>query len=272
MSRFPPFHARPIDGASLPEAEHLALAAGAAGVYVANALAAGDGETLGIFGAEALLGLCWFGPRGNLLVLEQTAVDPQQLAAVIQRARWPWRIGLGPPAVLDALARLCAGTPLVHRSQIWYGCRPAEAASGFVRADVRLAAERDRDALMRATLQLNEVDLRVDPRRVDRRWLRDTIDARIRDGTCHVVDADGQVGCKLDLGSEGPAGTMIEGVFTFPAARGLGLATSLVATTTARAGAPFVCLHVAADNRVARAVYERAGMRALASCQLLLLG
>lgn len=249
----------------------MALAAGAAGVYVANALVQGDGETLGVFGADALLGLCWFGPRGNLLVLEQTAVDPQQLAAVIQRARWPWRIGLGPPAVLQALAALCAGTPLVQRRQVWYGCRPAQASVGFVRTEVRLPDERDRDALMRATLQLNEVDLRVDPRRVDRRWLRDTIDARIRDGTCRVLDADGQIGCKLDLGSQGPAGTMIEGVFTFPAARGLGLATSLVATATALALTPFVCLHVAADNKVARAVYERAGMRELATCELLLL-
>ncbi|MBK8098492.1 MAG: GNAT family N-acetyltransferase [Planctomycetes bacterium] len=271
MSRFPPFHARPIDGHSLPEARQLAIAAGAPGVYVANALAQGDGETLGVFGADAMLGLCWFGPRGNLLVLEQTAVDPQQLAAVIQRARWPWRIGLGPPEVSAALVALCAGTPLVHRPQVWYGCRPAEAAFGFVRTDVRRPGERDRDALMQATLSLNEVDLRVDPRRVDRRWLRETIDARIRDGTSRVLDAHGQIGCKLDLGSDGPAGTMIEGVFTFPEARGLGLATSLVATATALALTPLVCLHVAADNKVARAVYERAGMRLLATCQLLLL-
>jgi hypothetical protein len=39
VTSFPPFHARPLDAASLPEARELATAAGAHGVNVVNALA-----------------------------------------------------------------------------------------------------------------------------------------------------------------------------------------------------------------------------------------
>lgn len=64
---------------------------------------------------------------------------------------------------------------------------------------------------------------------------------------------------------------MIEGVFTFPPARGKHLAASLVASCLAAAPHARVCLHVGMHNVPARAAYERAGMSVVDRCRLLLL-
>ena len=141
----------------------------------------------------------------------------------------------------------------------------------FVRADVRPAQRADRDRVCQATLLLIQSDLNIDPARVDRRWLRDSIDERIEDGSTRVLGPIGAPECKLDFGSDGPGGLMIEGVFTFPAARGRGLASALVATCIAEAASHRVCLHVGEHNRPARAAYERAGMVEVDRCRLLLL-
>jgi GNAT superfamily N-acetyltransferase len=248
----------------------LAVASGSHGVYVHNALCDGTGETLALYGAERLLGLCWFGPRGNLILLQHGELDGPAVARAVQSCQLPWRIVLGARPGVDALAAHVRAEPLVHRDQDYFAALPADVPAELVQADVRPARAADAPALVSAALQLNESDLRVDPRRVDRRWLHDTVHARIADESTRVIEQDGRVLCKLDLGSQGPGGLVVEGVFTFPEARGRGLATRLVASVIARAGCR-VCLHVAADNVPARMAYARAGMRPSGSCRLLLL-
>jgi predicted GNAT family acetyltransferase len=70
----------------------------------------------------------------------------------------------------------------------------------------------------------------------------------------------------------GTAGVVIEGVYTWPLARGKGYASGLVAAVAATAlvDHPLVCLHVAADNHPARRAYARCGMVDLGECQLML--
>jgi GNAT superfamily N-acetyltransferase len=268
----PPFETRPLAPADRAAARQLAVAAGVHGVYVANALEHGEGEGLLCWGGGRLLGCLWFGPRGNLIVLADESLSPQHVADAVQASCWPWRIALGPDQAIAALAGRVVGAPLVLREQVYHGCAPTAAAGELAAATARSAVRQDRDRLMAATLELNHSDLHVDPRRVDRRWLRQTVDARIADGSTLVLGAVGDVRCKLDVGSRGAAGTVLEGVFTFPEHRGRGLATSLVAAAAVSAPAPLVCLHVAADNTPARTAYERAGLLTLDRCRLLLLG
>lgn len=246
-------------------------AAGAHGVYVANALAVG--ESLGFsFGAKSAPGLCWCGPRGNLVVIAPETVDGHAVAEAVLAANWSWRIAMGPAPVIDALRGRLRQKPVVHRDQVYYRGDASTAARPAGAAEVRAAVPADRDRLVQATLALNHSDLQLDPARVDRRWLYDTIDERIRDGTTRVLGPAGSLDAKLDLGSQGPAGVVVEGVFTFPHARGRGLATALVASAlVAAAGAP-VFLHVGHFNQPARTAYERAGMAAVGRCRLLLRG
>ncbi|MBX3464081.1 MAG: GNAT family N-acetyltransferase [Planctomycetes bacterium] len=263
---------RPLRGDDT-EAWAMAERAGAHGVYVRNALAAGEGEG---FVARAAAGdvLAWFGDRGNLVVLGPELLSPGDvdgIADAVQTWRRSWRLAMGPTALVEALRQRTLGKPLLLRDQVYYRGDAATAAADCVRRDARRAQRADRDRLVQATLQLNASDLNIPPAQVDRRWLRDTIDGRIAEGTTWVLGATGAVQCKLDIGSEGPGGSVIEGVFTFPPHRGHGLATALVATCLAAAPGP-VFLHVGRHNAPARAAYARAGMHEVGTCRLLLLG
>jgi len=255
------------------------MSAGGSGVYVANWLAAPhgadeDAEVLALCGAERLLGTCYFGARGNLVVLEREPLDAGKVADAIFKSQWGWRIALGRSEVVRALATREVTRPLVEREQVWYGVAAEGATRELVRSDVRSACEADLSALIDAALQLNQSDLAVEPRRVNKSWLESMLRRRIRDKSTKVIGPPGHVVSKLDLGSRGPHGLVLEGVFTAPESRGSGLAAGLVATVIANEGAtlPIVCLHVAASNSTARRVYERAGMRELAHCGLLLRG
>lgn len=273
MSTSSPFTTRPLRHDD-PAVAAMALRAGPHGVYIRNALAAdeGDGFLCGRDGVDLVL--CWFGERGNLVVLGPDELDARGIDTVtqaIQLGRRPWRIAMGPRCLVDALTERVAGTPLVLRDQIYYGGSAATAARDLAAADARSAQRADRDRLVQATLLLNASDLHIPPAQVDRRWLRDTIDERIAEGTTRVIGPPGSVHCKLDLGSRGPGGTVLEGVFTFPERRGRGLATALVASELLASAGPAI-LHVGVHNTPARAAYARAGMSEVGRCRLLLLG
>jgi predicted GNAT family acetyltransferase len=107
---------------------------------------------------------------------------------------------------------------------------------------------------------------------VDRRVLRRHLWARIEMDRTWVIGPPGRFLCKLDLGSVGPAGVMVEGVFTFPAHRGKGLARRIVALVASLhlPKYPAVCLHLGAANRAARRAYEAAGMHEVAELRLVL--
>lgn len=259
-----------------PAALHLVQAAGVHGVYVHNALAAGEGEGFVLADERGDVALCWFGPRGNLVVIGvdgqlQQATASHAVAEAILTAGRPWRLAMGPTAVLEILRERAPIVPLVCRDQIYYRGDQRTAAADLVDPDVRPAQRADRDRLLQATLLLNASDLNIDPARVDRRWLRDTIDERIADGSTRVIGPVGGIACKLEIGSDGPAGGVLEGVFTFPEQRGQHFASRLVASCL-HAAPGAMCLHVGQHNRPARAAYERAGMHEAGRCRLLLLG
>jgi GNAT superfamily N-acetyltransferase len=266
----------PVD---LPEARGLAARAGAHGVYVDNSLAAGEGfaELVGLPGPDVgLQVLSWFGERGNLVVLadEDSGPGTDELVAYLHSRRQAWRICLGPAAVVRALAALESSQALVDRTQVYYRAVSARVPRPASNAEVRLAVRADIPALVEASLDLHASDLLVPAWRVHRGWLRDSVRARVRAGQTFVIGPVGAPLAKLDLGSSGSAGVVLEGVHTVPSARGRGLASRLVGAVSARLvdAVPMVCLHVDQENAAARRAYARAGMDPVGSCRLLLRG
>ena len=270
MASFAPFQARPLVDADRAHALSLAQEVGLHGVYLRNDLSAGIGEAIGLHGQDDLLGCIWFGPRGNMVVIEREPLDPYRVAEAVESAQWPWRIALGPAAALNLLADRLPAPPLVLRDQVYYGCRPEDAQPLDGSLEVRPAQRGDRERLVDAALDLHHLDLNIRPDRVDRRWLREAVTARIADGTCLVLGPVGGFHSKLDLGSRGPAGLVIEGVYTFPEARGKSHAGALVAAAALAFRGSMACLHVSANNVPARRAYERAGLLQERSCRLLL--
>jgi GNAT superfamily N-acetyltransferase len=255
-----------------PDGLALAVASGVHGAYVLNALHNDEHEGLIFSVGNTLVGLAWCGPRGNLVLIGTDATDrwASAIADHIGASGWQWRIALGPQVVVDLLASTSVRTPLAHRHQIYYVGNSGDVPANLLRDDVRLPQRRDRERLARATLALNASDLNISPSRVDRRWLYDMIDGRIKDNSTRVIGPLGGLWSKLDFGSQGPAGVILEGVFTFPDQRGRGLGSELVATCIKGAEVP-LSLHVGENNRPARSSYERAGMIEAGACRLLLL-
>lgn len=278
-----PFAARLADPADRAEVLELAAAQGPHGVYLGNDVAAdARGELLSarglaLYGRDRVLGLAWFGVRGNLVIVlaDDARLDTSRVAVAIVRSQLDWRIALGPRPLIEALAAMQSAAPLVVREQVYYVADRALVEACPVSPEVRAPERTDVEALVGASLELNRVDLKLDPSRVSRRWLRDSTRDRVRDGTSLVLGPRGTPWAKLDVGSEGPYGAVVEGVFTVPAQRGRGYAAQLVHAAARAAlarGRPCVCLHVAADNAPARHSYERAGLRAARSVGLLLRG
>ncbi len=275
MTTFEAFHVRRLEPAEREDAGRLAEEAGVAGVYVVNSLDAAhrDDRALGVHSAdEELIGLVWLGHRGNLIVLERRPLEPVLVASALAGAGiGGWRVALGPDPIVRALVARERQMPLVDRIQIYYAAREAATVPGSV--GVRPAVRADARALVDASLDLSESDLHVPAWRVHKGWLRDSVRRRIRDGRTFVVGPVGDPQCKLDIGSRGRGGAVLEGVHTRPEVRGRGLAAALVAGVIDRLvadGAPITCLHVAEENAPARRAYERAGMVASGACRLML--
>ncbi len=273
MSDFAPFAARDLEQVDLPEARRLAESAGVHGVYVRNSLdAPGQDAFMAAYGQDAILGLIYFGHRGNLIVVGCEQVNPSLLSRAINQSHNVWRIAMGPNAVVAGLAAMESKPALVDREQMYYLMRPGDPAGECLHPGVRLAEKKDLRKLFDAALDLNSSDLNVADWRVNKSWLRESIKRRIRAGKTMVIGCPGEVECKVDVGSVGQAGVMLEGVYTKPQARGRGLAASLVATVSADmlVDHALVALHVDSDNLPARKAYESAGMRVAGSCRLFL--
>ena len=229
MSSDQTFEARPLTAPEVPEALAFARGAGVHGVYAANILHAHprlgpEAQFITFRVINVLIGLAYFGPRGNLLVLEAGpgAVDPEAAAAAILAIRNPWRIALAPEPIVAELLLQGRIKTLVNREQVYYEVVAATLAPLVLceGGSVRRAEKKDLEPLMQAALQLNQSDLLVDPWRVDRDWLKKSTKARIRKRATYVIGAVGAPRTKLDLGSVGPAGVVIEGVYTWPEFRG----------------------------------------------------
>ncbi|MCC6784639.1 MAG: GNAT family N-acetyltransferase [Planctomycetes bacterium] len=258
-------------------ASELAARHGALGVYVRNAVLDdedGGGELHGYFATDdTLLAAAWFGVRGNLVALGDGDAAVDGFAAALSTIASPWRIALAPKRLVAALQRRESRPAIVQRTQVYYECRADDLASRAEPAHaVRIAERADVDALCEAALALNEADLHVPRERVHRGWLEKSVRRRLREGRTWVIGPVGHPTAKLDVGSRGRAGVVLEGVFTVAEERGRGLATALV-LGVARSLIEehgVVCLHVDAENAAARRAYARAGMRVAGECGLLL--
>lgn len=129
--------------------------------------------------------------------------------------------------------------------------------------EIRPGLERDLAWLMDASVRLNEEDLGIPARSVDRRVLERRVRDRIRQASTWIVEDAGKAVCKLEIGNDGPAGSLIEGVFTEEAVRGRGFARKLCAEVARRQlqRRCRVGLHVSRANDRAFRAYRAAGFR-----------
>ncbi|MCA8968765.1 MAG: GNAT family N-acetyltransferase [Planctomycetes bacterium] len=212
-----------------------------------------DGPTVCGFFGQSRVACIAPGSAREAASLRKVALGPEQ----------GFRIVIGPHAValgfLDSIRDRV--TVDLERSQAFLAIEDRRCLGPGI--DSRPADARDVEWLVEASITLNEEDLGVPRRSVDRVLLERRVRERASRGTSWIVDVDGKPACKLEIGSDGPAGALIEGVFTTASYRGQGLARRLVADVAGRLlrTRRRVGLHVGRDNAAARVAYEAAGLR-----------
>lgn len=276
-------HSRSLTADELREAFNAEVFADPQNLFVRNQIIlelkrlAGDatvgitGDWHGSFDAHGMRCVALFARVGVLAVAGGDQEDALALCPTVLSTGAGFRLLIGErDFALDLLDRISTHASItMNRSQPFLVFeRPTEPKPRDPR--LRLAHEGDIRWLTQANLQLNEEDLDIAPATVHRRLLRQRIVERIAAKQSWVLEADGRPVCKLELGSRGPAGILLEGVFTRRDARGKGYAKQLVeqVCTHEIAADTVVGLHCNRDNAPAVAAYQAVGFREVADLRL----
>ena len=228
------------------------------------------GNFYGVFDPSGLRHVAFFSVGRSLVSGPGVANDADALLSICLHEEHGFRILIGPPAIVRVLVDNIASRVQIEmdRSQPFMAVEQGEELGET--CEMRVAQRKDLSWLIDCSLALNLEDLKVEPELVNRRVLRKRLLARVKEGKTWLVEVDGQPACKLDIGDSGPAGALIEGVFTGKSSRGKGLATRLVATVCAQylRELPRVGLHVGRNNEQAMRAYLSAGLREVADLRL----
>ncbi|MFQ5504080.1 MAG: GNAT family N-acetyltransferase [Planctomycetota bacterium] len=228
------------------------------------------GTFYGVFDREGMQLVAFFA-RGGLLVLGAGSVEAAAAlkgpALVEERG---FRILIGPERPVAALVEELGERVKIEMNRRQPFLVVRDAADLGEGCAMRPALPGDLPWLVEANLELNEEDLGIAASRVDRRALEVRLGVRVAEGRTWIVDHAGRPAAKLNVGLSGPAGALIEGVYTEPALRGKGFAGRLVAAVSRRLLGSYPCvgLHTARDNAPALRAYRRAGLVECAELRL----
>ncbi len=180
---------------------------------------------------------------------------------------------IGPRADCDALFRAGDRSEVVrtHYDQRLYVAR--EVSPGPVIPGLRKASEDDLRDLAAFSSRMMLEDLGFDPAVHNPRGHLAAVSRRIREGRTWVVEHDGRLIFKIDLGSACSQGAMLGGTYVLPSLRQQGLCgramrgvlIDLLATH------PCVTLHLNEANTPAVGCYERAGFQRDIAMRLMVL-
>lgn len=207
-----------------------------------------------------LAGVVFVGGNGRLLV--PSCPDPEDATAAGAFLAGHFRIDhlVGERTAADALWRgLDLPRPRTCRDHRLLLLTP-ECCGPHVAA-LRQAGQADLGAVVELSRQLHREELDVDPLAVDPVGFRRRAAERIAAGRVFVLDHEGEVAFRAEVGTRCRYGAQVEGVITAPAHRRRGLATRAMGQLGRMllAGLPRVTLHVADDNAPALALYRRLG-------------
>ena len=263
----------PAERAHREAARAIVAASPAVHVHVGahlSAAADSEQETWALLDGTRLAGIVirW---RGTAWALEEGYADdprvPAALARFVAQAAWPQEVLFGPEALVEQVAKSCEphGAHLVEiRRQQMMICRQA-AAPSVPALDLPFRIRRARPDelpwLLTTHSAMCREDLGVDQVARNAAAYERYFDDLVRAGRAFVGDLGDARVAKAEVPLVSEQCWLIEGVYTAPAQRGLGLATRLTLEldALARREGRLPCLYVHRRNRRATGIYERCG-------------
>ena len=235
------------------------------------------GTMLGVRGAHGRLTAAAFS-GGNLLPIGGGPDEWTALARHLAERRRVCSSVVGAADAVSVLWRTLApvwGPARAHRptQPLLMTSGPVESHPGFTR--LRMMAPTELAAYLPASAAMFSEELGVSPYdTADASRYRARVAGLIRDGRAFgVLDPDGSVAFKTDVGAVSPRTCQLQGVWVRPDLRGQGLGTAAFAAVLRRALtlAPTVSLYVNDFNTPARRMYDRLGMHQVATLSTVLL-
>ena len=178
---------------------------------------------------------------------------------------------IGPRADSDVLwaAMVAQGQVRVRYDQRLYVA--TEASRGPAAKGLRLARDGDLFEVARFSSRMMLEDLGFDPAARNAKAHLLSVRNRIREGRTWVVEREGQLVFKIDLGSSCSQGALVGGTYVVPELRGQGLCSSAMRGVIRHLllEHPCVTLHLNEANAPAVGCYEAAGFRKDAALRLM---
>jgi uncharacterized protein len=179
----------------------------------------------GRFRGRELVSAIFVGGDGGLLV--PSASEPAEIAAIAEHlaGRIRGRACLGDAAAVEAIVRiLFPGKPRHNVAQRLFSVS-ADDLGPFTNPTLRLAVEADLPRLLPLAAECVEETLRRDPMAEDPQGYRDRVLQRIRARRTYVLELEGEIVFKIDVGSRSLYGAELEAPYTVPGERRRGHAT-----------------------------------------------
>lgn len=229
-----------------------------------------DQETWALLDGARLAGIAvrW---RGTAWALEAGYAEdprvPAALARLVAEAAWPQEVLFGPEALVEQVAKSCEphGAHLVEirRQQMMLCTRPVAPPRRAGEAPLRIRRARPDELawLLTTHAAMCREDLGVDQVARNAAGYERYFAELVRGGRAFIAELDDDRVAKAEVPLVSERCWLIEGVYTVPERRGLGLATRLMVELDAlsRREGRWPCLYVHRRNRRATGIYLRCG-------------
>lgn len=179
----------------------------------------------GRFDNKVLTAAVFVGGEGGLVVPSASDATATSVIADALAASLKLRATVGEKPAVDALVRsLCTGKPRLSRTQRLFAVS-ADDLGPFTNPLLRLAREEDIPKLLPLAQGFVREAMERDPLAEDPRGYETRIVQRVRQRRTYVLEENGALVFKVDIGSRSQYGAELEGLYTVPSERRKGHAT-----------------------------------------------
>jgi hypothetical protein len=179
----------------------------------------------GRFNARELTAAMFVGGSGGLVV--PCANAPTEVTQLAEQLQGKVRLqsALGSKTAVDGVVRcLCPGKPQHGWTQRLFNVS-ADDLGPFTNPTLRLATEEDLPRVLPLAVGCIRETLQRDPLAEDPEGFRTRVALRIKGKRTYVLESNGRIVFKIDVGSRSPFGAELEGLYTAPEDRRRGHAT-----------------------------------------------
>jgi uncharacterized protein len=176
----------------------------------------------GRFDGKKLTAALFVGGEGGLMVPSASDGPSIGVIADMLAERVRLRSAVGEKSAVDALVRsLCTGKPRLSKTHRLFSVS-ADDLGPFTNPTLRLAREEDLPRLMPLAVgAVREIHER-DPLAEDGRHFEQRVAQRVRARRTYVLEENGELVFKVDIGSRSQYGAELENLYTVPSQRGRG--------------------------------------------------